>query len=87
MFHAMLLTLFIEIEVHGLNFLNLEPELVDGEEEYKVEAILGHRHSGRGYRYLIRWKDMSSEEDSWESVIHLKNAQELLNEYKLRHKL
>lgn len=86
-FHATLLTPFIETEAHGPNFLNPELELVDGEEEYEVEAILGHRRSGRGYRYLIRWKDMSSEEDSWEPVIHLKNAQELLNEYKLRHKL
>ena len=33
----------------------VSPNKVDGEEEFKVEGILDHRRSGRGYQYLVSW--------------------------------
>ena len=45
-FHAGLLTPYRETKEHGANFTKPPPEIVDGEEEYEVEAILDHRHHG-----------------------------------------
>ena len=42
-FHASLLTTFKETSEHGPNFLRPPLDLIDGEEEYEVEAVLGHR--------------------------------------------
>ncbi|PQM43474.1 hypothetical protein VC83_09660 [Pseudogymnoascus destructans] len=46
-----------------------DPEIVDGEEEYKVEAVLDHRtvRRGRGIReeYLIRWAGYTAADDQW----------------------
>ena len=51
-FHAGLLTPYRETKEHGVNFTKPPPEIVDSEEEYKVEAILDHRHYGRGHKLL-----------------------------------
>jgi len=86
-FHATLLSLFRQTDVHGPSFSNPPPDLIDGEEEYEVEAILNHRKIGRGYQYLIRWKNYSSGDDSWEPESHIKNADDILTTYKKKHKL
>ena len=43
------------------------PDLINGEEEYKVEAILGSRRHGRGHKlqYLVKWKGYSEAENQW----------------------
>jgi len=87
MFHATLLSLFRQTDVHGPSFSNPPPDLIDGKEEYEVEVILNHRKIGRGYQYLIRWKNYSSGDDSWEPESHIKNADEMLSTYKKKHKL
>src|SRR5712672_1387719 len=48
-------------------FLEPPPELIEGEEEWEVEQILGRRHFGRGKKlqYLVRWKDYSPAHDQW----------------------
>ena len=53
-FHTTLLTLFKENDIHGPNYLNPPPDLIDGEPEYEVEAINAHRRQGRGYLYLVK---------------------------------
>ena len=55
-FHALLLTPYCEIKEHGINYNCPLPEMVDGEEEYKVKAIMGHRFFGqeRKLQYLIQ---------------------------------
>ena len=83
-FHASLLSPYTETEVHGTGTLNPPPDLVDGEEEYEIEAIIAHRTCGRGYQYLVRWKGYLSGSDSWLSGSAFNNAKEILNEYKLR---
>jgi len=42
-FHASLLSPYQETETHGPNFLQPPPDLIEGEEEYEVEAIIAHR--------------------------------------------
>ena len=38
------------------------PIEIDGEEEYEVEDIWGHR-SGRGYQYLVSWTGYDASEN------------------------
>ena len=38
---------------------------VDGQEEYEVEAIIGHRRAGRGYQYLVSWTGYDASENQW----------------------
>jgi len=57
------------------------PDLIDGEEEWEIEKILGHRTYRKKKQYLIRWKGYMPAHDSWtdESGLH---APELLADYK-----
>ena len=82
-FHASLLTSYKETSEHGPNFLQPPPDLIDGEEEYKVEVVLGHRGRPGRRMFLIRWKGYSSVEDTWEPERNLGNAQPLIKEYKI----
>ena len=45
-FHASLLTPYHETDAHGPNFTRPPPSLIDGQEEYKVDRIISHRHHG-----------------------------------------
>ncbi len=65
-------------------------ELLEGEDELEVEAILAHRPvppTGQGnrkkktYEYLLRWRGQSSDFDTWEPEVHLKHASILLRAY------
>ena len=47
-FHTMILRSYKENSVHGENFAEPPPELVEGEEVYEVETILNHRKRGQG---------------------------------------
>lgn len=42
-----------------------EPVLVDGVEEWPVEAIIDERRCGRGTRYLVRFVNQGPAEDRW----------------------
>ena len=86
-FHASLLTPYRENTEHGKNFLEPPPDLVDGEEEYEVEAILSHKGTARRRRYLIKWKGYPSSENSWEAEPALKGAKDVLAAYKKRKRL
>ena len=86
-FHASLLSPFNTTDVHGPSFANPPADLIDGKEEYEVEAILKHQKRGRGYQYLIRWKGYSLAEDKWEPAASITNADKILSAYKKKHKL
>ena len=60
------------------------PVVVDGEEEFEVEAILRHKGSGARRLYQVLWKGYPITEASWEPESHLRNAPQILEEY-LRH--
>ena len=47
------------------------PMVVDGEEEYEVEAILRRKGKGARHLYLVMWKGYPILEASWEPESHL----------------
>ena len=69
-FHINLLTPYCETKMHGVNYQCPPPELIDNEEEYKVEAILDSRRFGRGRKlqYLIKWLGYPDLDNQWEDV-------------------
>ena len=86
-FHTTLLSPYKENDTYGNNFTHPPPDLIDGQEEYEVEAILSHKQLGRGYSYLIKWKGYPSSDNSWEPEQNIVNAPELLPLYKRQHQL
>ncbi|THH18637.1 hypothetical protein EUX98_g8923 [Antrodiella citrinella] len=87
-FHASLLTPYKETEAHGPTFANPPPEEVDGDSEYEVESIKGHRLRRGKYQYLVKWKGYSSSEDTWEPIQHLlPNAATIVTAYQQKNKI
>ncbi|KDR69490.1 hypothetical protein GALMADRAFT_15425, partial [Galerina marginata CBS 339.88] len=63
-------------------------ELIDGEEyyeEYKIEGIIGHKCLKSGLRFLVRWEGYGPQFDTWATARDLKNAPQILREYKKTH--
>ena len=85
MFHACLLSPYKETDEHRPNHTDPPPDLIDGENKYKVEAILAHRKRGRQIQYLIKWKGYDPSNNTWEPETNLSNADEILSGYK-RHR-
>ena len=69
-FHIDLLTPYHETKMHGGNYQRPPPELIDNEEEYKVEAILDSRRFGRGRKlqYLVKWLGYPNLDNQWEDA-------------------
>ena len=86
-FNTVLPTKYSEMDEHGPNYHKPPPDLVEGEEEYKVEAIVNHKKTGRGIQYLVTWKRYPSSENTWEPLSNLTHAESLLKEYKKRYDL
>ena len=84
-FHASLLSPYRENEVHSRNFPAPPPDLINGEEEYKIEKIICHCGTPSSRSFLIRWKEYSAEEDSWVPERDLKHAKSALTLYKKLH--
>ncbi|XP_074645459.1 uncharacterized protein LOC141901849 [Tubulanus polymorphus] len=56
-------------------------KVVKKEDQFEVEKVLDQRKRGRFYEYLIRWKGLGEEDDTWEPVRHLKNSMEEVDKY------
>jgi len=87
-FHASLLTPYIETDSHRPNFLRPPPDLIKGENEYEVETIRKHRYFRKNKRlqYLLKWKGYPKSDNTWEPVEQL-HAPQLLKEYHSCHPL
>jgi Chromo (CHRromatin Organisation MOdifier) domain len=74
-FHANLIMPYKETELHGPNFTWPPPDLVNGEDKYKVEKIIDMKQMGRGRKthYLVKWKGYPTSDNSWEprETIHM----------------
>jgi hypothetical protein len=57
-------------------------DILKSTEEYEVEKIVGERRNKGKVYYRIRWKGYSAEDDSWQSARDLRNAPELLKEWR-----
>lgn len=73
------------------------PDLIDDQEEFEVEAILGSKkktplnvQKKMGYTsgiwYLVRWKGYGPDDDSWVQLENVQNnSWELINEFHEKH--
>ena len=86
-FHAILLQPYIENKTHGANFPQSPPELLGGEEVYKVESIIRHQWRGQGYQYLVKWKGYLITDATWENKSAFSNDGDMLSAYKDQHQL
>ena len=86
-FHTTLLSPYKENKTHGPNYLKPPPDLINGHQEYEVEAINAHQRQGRSHLYLVKWKGYSTAENTWEPERNLINAQDILLIHKIRHQL
>ena len=61
------------------------PVVIDGEDEWEVEAVLNHRDvaAGRQQRrqYLVKWVGYSTLHNTWEPAEHLDHAKEEVDRY------
>jgi len=87
-FHASLLTPYVETDSHGPNFSHPPPDLIKGKNEYKVETIRKHRCFGQNKKlqYVLKWRGYPESDNMWEPVEQL-HAPQLLKEYHARHPL
>ena len=83
--HATLLSPYHENDIHRTNYPSPPPDLIEGEQEYKVEAIIAHKRQGRGHIYLIKWKGYPTGDNFWEPKQNLTHATAILTKYKGRH--
>jgi hypothetical protein len=81
-FHASLLTPYVETELHRQNFPKPPPEIIEGDPEFEVEQIVGSRWIGKrkSLQYKIRWKGYSLAHDSWEPAAQV-HAPELIKRF------
>ena len=68
--------------IHGPNYLEPPPDLINRENEWEIEAITGHKGQGPQCQYLIKWKGYRDNDNTWEPESNLDNAAEELEEYK-----
>uniref|UniRef100_A0A0W0FRL6 Chromo domain-containing protein n=1 Tax=Moniliophthora roreri TaxID=221103 RepID=A0A0W0FRL6_MONRR len=85
-FHTSLLSPYRQNDVHGKNFLKLPPDLIEGQKEHEIEAIIRHSLKRKPQRFLVSWKGYPSAENKWlwEDFEH---TQETLADYKKANKL
>jgi hypothetical protein len=79
-FHTSLLTPYKETTINGSRYQEPAPELIDGQPEWEVEAILGARRQCNQLQYLVRWKGFSKAHDSWEPMTHI-SADNLIQKF------
>jgi hypothetical protein len=81
-FHASLLTPYVETELHGPNYPEPPPDISEGDPEFEVEQIVGSRRVGKKktLQYKVWWKGYSSAHDSWEPASQV-HAPDLIKEF------
>ena len=88
-FHACLLSLYKATEAHGPSYSEPPPDIIEGEEEYEIEAIVGHspKNARKPRKFLVKWLGYPSSENTWYKPEELSHANEILDEYKRTHNL
>src|SRR6266851_5682638 len=85
-FHTSLLTPYVETKEHSKNFTRPPPDMIEGEVEYKVEAIWAHCYQRRKLQYLIKWKGYPESDNTWEPADNVQAAQ-LIRKHHAMHPL
>ncbi|ESK82389.1 hypothetical protein Moror_12187 [Moniliophthora roreri MCA 2997] len=86
-FHVRLLSPYKETEEHGANYLEPPPDIVEGHEEFKIKAIIGHKPRKDLKKFLVFWKEYDSSHNEWKKKGELEHAMELYLEYIIQNKL
>jgi hypothetical protein len=60
------------------------PDILDGQEEYEVEAIIAKRIRRDRVEYLVKWKGYHQSESTWQTRDDLANAQEILDAFETK---
>jgi len=56
-------------------------DIINEEEEYKVEEIRKHQKKGQGTQYLIYWKRYRNEHNQWIAESGLSHAKKAIEDY------
>ena len=60
-----------------------KPIVVNGEEQWEVEEIVGERGKGKGAEVLVKWQGFGVEDNTWEPLKHVsKTAREALQAFR-----
>ncbi len=86
-FHVTLLTLVKENDIYSQHFTEPPPDLIKGEEEWEVEAIITYRTQRGKPKYLVHWKGYPNSEQTWQTTTDLENSKEIFDEYKKKNRL
>ena len=57
------------------------PEVINGMDEYEVEAILDKRIHRRKPQYLVKWKGYHESESTWEPEENLQNSAAMIADF------
>jgi hypothetical protein len=82
-FHATLLTPYTENAVHGENYTRPSPDIIEGEPEWEIERVMGHRGK-KNRHYHVKWRGY--DEMTWEPEDNLRNSRESIDDYWKRKK-
>jgi hypothetical protein len=58
--------------------LSSDPQF--GQSSYEISAIIDHKKTSNGYKYLVRWKNYTKDEDTWEPEDNFDDV-EIINKY------
>jgi len=75
-----------KLQVEGQKKILPKPVIIEEGEEFEVEKILNKRTIRRKEKFLVRWKDYTAEEDTWESRENLENAKELVKKFEREYR-
>ena len=64
----------------------MELNKITTKEEYKVKEILDIKKFNRQVKYLIKWKDYHTSENTWEPVKNLTNCQVAITRFHQKQK-
>ncbi len=86
-FHASLLTPYVQTKEHGENYSRPPPDHINDQEQYEVETIRSHRCHGKKkqLQYLIKWAGYPESDNTWEPVDYIQ-APQLVKEYERHQK-
>jgi hypothetical protein len=81
-FHASLLTPYVETKLHSPNYPEPPPEIIEGDAKFEIEQIVGLRRIGKRkmLQYKIHWKGYSPAHNSWEPATQV-HAPDLIKEF------
>ena len=86
-FYVDLLTPYVETQAYGENYPQPPSEIINGEEEYKVEMIIDDCYIRQGRKkkkqFLVKWEGYPRSKNSWVNAEDI-HAPRLLANYQAR---